>query len=268
MIFSLICLSLLSCGLRDGVQGERAARNKGPRSLPITEPMVLGWRLVPGDQLVYDHSVIWQASPKESSRRVERWTYLVRDVDPQGIATLEGSLTAMGVEQILDGRITPEPLLTLALSEEKERLSQDSVQVLLAMDGRLVGVRGVSWSDSLSHRLLGLQLSGEGITEQSTWPDPVLARPYADLLPVSLDVEVSGSHRVAGLYDDQGELRLSLLSEGLVRSTNGGPQVELEGQGWWDPQTGRLVSRELTARVGNLSTTDPGSLTIELKLAE
>ena len=90
-MFSLICLSLLSCGLRDGVQGERAARNKGPRALPIAEPMVLGWRLVPGDQLVYDHSVIWQANPKESSRRVERWTYLVRDVDPQGIATLEGA---------------------------------------------------------------------------------------------------------------------------------------------------------------------------------
>jgi hypothetical protein len=126
----------------------------------------------------------------------------------------------------------------------------------------------VSWSDSLSHRLLGLQLSGEGITEQSTWPDPVLARPYADLLPVSLDVEVSGSHRVAGLYDDQGELRLSLLSEGLVRSTNGGPQVELEGQGWWDPQTGRLVSRELTVRMGNLTTTSPGTLSIGLSISE
>lgn len=267
MIWSLLCLSLFSCGVRDGGQKDRS-RNKGPRSLPISEPMVLGWRLVPGDQLVYDHSVIWQAGPQKSTRRVERWTYLVRAVDSQGIATLEGSLTALGVEQILDGQVTPEPLLTLALSEEKERLSQDSVQILLAMDGRLVEVTGVSWSDSLSHRLLGLQLSGEGIVEQSTWPDPVLARPYADLLPMSLDVEVSGSHRVAGLYDDQGELRLSLLSEGLVRSTNGGPQIELEGQGWWDPQTGRLVYRELTARIGNLSTTDPGTLTIELELAE
>jgi hypothetical protein len=268
VICSLICLSLLACGFRDGGHRERGARNKTPRSLPITEPMVLGWRLVPGDQLVYDHSVIWQASPQESTRRVERWTYLVRDVDPQGIATLEGSLTALGVERILDGQVTPEPLLTLALSEEKERLSQDSARILLAMDGRLVEVTGVSWSDSLSHRLLGLQLSGEGIMEQSSWPDPVLARPYADLLPMSLDVEVSGAHTVAGLYDDQGGLRLSLLSEGLVRSTNGGPQVELEGQSWWDPQTGRLVSRELMARVENLSTTDPGTLTIELKLVE
>lgn len=260
----LLSTGLLSCG---GSRGG-GLRNKGPRSLPITEPMVLGWRLVPGDQLVYDHSVHWQSSPEESTRRVERWTYLVRDVDEQGIATLEGSLNALGVEHILDGEVTPEPLLALALAEEKERLSQDSVHVQLAMDGRLIGVSGVSWSDSLSHRLLGLQLSGEGITEQSTWPDPVLARPYADLLPMSLDVEVSGSHRVGGLFDDQGELRLSLISEGLVRSPSGGPQVELEGQGWWDPQTGRLVSRALTARIGNLSMTDPGTLTIELELAE
>lgn len=264
MIGLALSLALLSCGGQRGM----VFGNKGPKSLAITDPMVLGWRLVPGDQLVYDHSVLWQSSPQESTRRVERWTYLVRDVDDQGVATLEGSLNALGVEHIVQGQVTPEPMLALALAEEKERLSQDSVNIQLAMDGRLIGVTGVPWSDSLSHRLLGLQLSGEGITEQSTWPDPVLARPYADLLPMSLDVEVSGSHTVAGLYDDQGELRLSLVSEGLVRSTSGGPQVELQGQSWWDPQTGRLVSRTLTAQIGNLSTTDPGTLEIGLELAE
>ena len=264
MIALALSLGLLSCGASRGL----GLRDKGPRPLPMTEPMVLGWRLIPGDQLVYDHSVFWQSGPQESTRRVERWTYLVRDVDAQGIATLEGSLNALGVEHVVDGLVTPEPSLALALAQEKERLSQDSVILQLSMDGRLIGVTGVPWSDSLSHRLLGLQLSGEGIQEQSTWPDPVLARPYADLLPMSLDVEVSGSHQVQGLYDDHGELRLSLVSEGLVRSTSGGPQVELAGQSWWDPQAGRLVSRALTARVGNLSTTDPGTLTIELELAE
>lgn len=255
----MIWLALLSCGLRQ----------KGPLPLPITEPMVLGWRLVPGDQLVYDHSVTWQLGASESTRRVERWTYLVREVDPQGVATLEGSLTALGVEHIREGQTTPEPLLALALSEEKARLSQDSVLIELAMDGRLVEVRGLGWSDALSHRLLGLQLSGEGVSDSSTWPDPVLARPYADLLPVSLDVEVSGSQELLGLFDDQGELRVSLASQGLVRSVDdGGPQVRLQGSAWWDPLTGRLVSRELLVSVAKLGTTDPGTLRIELELAE
>lgn len=256
---ALLALGLLSCGLRQ----------RGPKPLPISEPMVLGWRLVPGDQLVYDHSVTWSASEAESTRRVERWTYLVREVDAQGVATLEGSLTALGVEHIADGEVSPEPLLALALSQEKERLSQDAVVLELAMDGRLVSLSGMSWSDSLSHRLLGLQLSGEGVSALSSWPDPVLARPYADLLPMSLDVEVSGSQQLVGLFDDDGELRVSLLSEGLVRTTDGaGPQVLLSGSGWWDPLAGRLVSRELLVSVAKLDGTDPGTLKIELELAE
>ncbi|MED5371504.1 MAG: hypothetical protein VX899_10850 [Myxococcota bacterium] len=253
-------LVLLSCvGLRQA---------RGPEPLEIQTPMVLGWRLIPGDQLVYDLSSTWRVGEADTVQRVERWSYLVRDVDPQGVARLEGSLIAIGVDRVQGGRRSADPVLAEALEQEKARLSQDQVVVEIAMDGRLVDLRGLPWADSLTHRLLALQLSADAVDASSAWPDPVLARPYADLLPVPLDVEVSGEQRVQGLYEQGGGLRLRIDGSGQVRATEGGPQIHLQTQSWWDPQAGRLVERSLQVEMANLSVADPGILLLEARLTE
>ena len=57
---------------------------------------MLGWRLVPGQQLRYRLTTTWEAADQERMR-VEEWTYEVTHVDNRGQALLVGQLSAFGV---------------------------------------------------------------------------------------------------------------------------------------------------------------------------
>lgn len=225
-------------------------------------PILLGWRLVPGETLSYAHTTRWEAEPGDALTRVEHWSYLVRDVDPQGIATLEGRLTGLGLERTEGGTREAEATLTPGTEQEKERLGAATVTLTMAQDGRLVDLTGVGWADGLTHRLLALQLSPEPVERGARWPDPVLARPYADLVPVDVEVRVEGYETYDG-FNAVGQAKV--ISTGRVAPVDGGPEIWLAGDARWDPQTGRLEQRELSAHMEMLKVQDPGVLTLRIE---
>ncbi len=174
---------------------------------PVTEPppVTLGWKWVPGDSLNVELSS--QASIEgQTVTRLESWEYLVREVDHEGVATLEGRLTGLGAQVTRKGETLTERETRLAREAEMERA--EPVKLRIAMDGRLADLKGANWSDSLAHRLLALQLSQEPIEPGDMWPDPVVARPYADLMPVELELTVEGYHTLDGLYELDGTVLL------------------------------------------------------------
>ncbi|HJN75847.1 MAG TPA: hypothetical protein QGF58_18095 [Myxococcota bacterium] len=235
----------------------------GPVALD-DRPVLLGWRLVPGDVHRYALTTQWGVGVEEVLR-VERWDYLVRSVDEEGVATLEGSLVGLGAEVRRQGQ--PYDVgLEVARGAEKERLG--TVTLSLARDGRLVAIEGLDWADALPHRLLALRLSAEEIRRGDVWPDPVLARPYASLMPVSLDVTVEGYSTFEGLYQVGERVLARLSTRGAVKPAElGAPEVWLSGETWWDPLNGLVDSRTLSASLGNVRG-EPGTLSLGIERVE
>lgn len=215
-----------------------------PRPMPLHKPMIFGWRLVPGETLRFAHSSTFDMGD-EQRQREEHWEYLVRSVDEDGVALLEGHLTGLGAQLERSGEALPPPTLDAARLEETERLKAATVTLELAMDGRLVSLEGLPWSDSLTHRLLALRLPPDAVEPGDLWPDPVLARPYADLVPMDLDLTVEGEQRFDGFFARDSKPQAHILGVGAVR-VDQGPTLRLQGESWWDPHSGRLQERSLT----------------------
>ena len=226
-----------------------------------SQPVLLGWRFVPGDVHRYALTTEW-GSGVDEVLRVERWDYLVREVSDEGVATLEGTLVGLGAEVRREGEAY-EAGLEDARSAEKERLA--TVTLRLARDGRLVSIEGLDWSDALPHRLLAQKLSTDTVQSGDRWSDPVLARPYATLMPVSLDVTVEGYETFEGLYQVDEVVLAKLSTRGAVKPHElGAPEVWLSGETWWHPVDGVVESRSLSASLGNVRG-EPGELSMKIE---
>lgn len=226
---------------------------------------VLGWRLVPGQQLRYRLTTAWEATDQQRTR-VEEWTYEVSAVDGRGDATLEGRLTAFGVALDAQGAALQEDRYHRAREAERDRRSAEPVTLTLSMDGRLVELSAGAWSDALPHRLLGLRLPEEAVDPGDDWPDPTLARPFADLWPPSVDLEVDGRHGLEGLYRLDGAPMAKVTSHGAAGPGDGDlPPISLGGESWWDLRQGRLHSRVLDVNWETTEAQGPGDLRLSLE---
>ncbi|MCB9760026.1 MAG: hypothetical protein H6739_09355 [Alphaproteobacteria bacterium] len=236
-----------------------------PEPLPSPGPVVLGWRWVPGDTLRFAMETRF-IDGGSTVTRVEHWDYLVREVDDEGIATLEGRLTGIGAQLEREGVVAEGEDFEAARQAEKARLSEVTLSMSIAMDGRLVSLDGLDWADALPHRLLALQLPQDPVEPGARWPDPVVARPYADLVPVELDVVVEGHEMYEGLYDRSGAVHAHLRTEAAVwPSDPQAPGVNLQGEVWWDLHAGQLRERRLEATLTKVPTGEAGALVIEAR---
>lgn len=226
----------------------------GPEPLAEDGPVLLGWRFVPGAVLHMRLETALNDGAHDVLRR-EDWDYLVTEVDDQGGAVLRGHLTGLGARVARGGQPAEGEDFTTARDAEKQRLAELETRLELSLDGRLIAFQGLDGADALPHRLLALQLATEPVTSGARWPDPALARPYAELMPVGLDVTVEAHERLEGLYDRDGAVQARVLTEGGVRSSaEDSPWISLQGEAWWDMRAGQLVERHLEARLEGVST--------------
>lgn len=237
----------------------------GPEPLAAAGPVLLGWRFVPGDVLRLRLETRFEQGGQLQARQ-EDWEYLVSAVDAAGGAQLSAHLTGLGALLERDG----EPVLgedfETARDAEKARLAAQRLDMKLTWDGRLVELSGVEGADALPHRLLALQLAGEPVEVGARWPDPALARPYAELMPLGLDVRVEAHERLEGLYTVGEGAQARLVTEGGVFPTeDAGPSLRLAGEAWWDLQSGLLVERELEVTLEGLRTGEAGALHMSLR---
>lgn len=233
-----------------------------PQALAEQGPVTLGWRLVPGQILRYELTTETRTGP-DTVLRVEHWDYLVTQVDDDGVASLKGSLVALGAELARDG--TPQYQgLDPARDDERERLGQATVELELAMDGRLVALHGLDWADALPHRLLALRLQEGETLPDARWPDPVLARPYAALMPVGLELTVEGYETFDGIYQDGDQVLAHITTRGAVKpDTMGAPEVWISGDAWWDTMDGAIERRSLVVSLANVQG-EPGDLALSV----
>ena len=229
------------------------------------ESVVMGWRLVPGTSLTYALTSRYDTDSTERVR-TEQWSYLVRDVDAEGKAELEATLVGFGAE-LREAGVSPDAgTLETAIDRERERLSDTTTTFTLSMDGRLEILEG-SWADRVPHRLLGLILPERELRPGENWSDPTVSRAYADLLPVGMELELSGTHRLDGLYDRDGRIQARIRTQGAVRpvdSTNPGT-LWLKGDTWWDLQGGYLEERTLEVSLLGARADEPGPLKLEAR---
>jgi hypothetical protein len=240
------------------------AGGSGIEALPAAQA-VLGWRLVPGQQLRYRLTTSWIA-PDQERTRVEEWVYEVTQVNGRGDAWLQGHLTAFGVAMDAQGELVDESRYLLARQAERDRRSAEPVTLTLSMDGRLFDLSAGTWSDALPHRLLGLRLPEAGVSPGDNWPDPTLARPFADLWPASVDLEVDGRHGLEGLYRVDGAPMARVTSKGAAGPSAGDlPPIALSGESWWDLRLGKLHERNLRATWQTTDVQSPGDLHLSLE---
>ncbi|MCP4805080.1 MAG: hypothetical protein GY913_22475 [Proteobacteria bacterium] len=246
---------LLACFGRDVVST--------PQPLADDGPVTLGWRLVPGQVLTYRLTTQTRTGP-DTVLRVEHWDYLVTEVRDDGVAVLDGELVALGAELIRDG--TPQYQgLDPARQDEQERLGEQAVHLELAMDGRLVAIEGLAWADALPHRLLALRLQDGETSGGDRWPDPVLARPYAHIMPVGLELTVEGYEMYDGLYQEAEMVLAHVTTRGAVRpDAMGAPEVWISGDAWWDTMEGVVERRSLVVTLANVQG-EPGDLTLSVE---
>ena len=233
-------------------------------AVPIDSgPVTLGWRLVPGQRLTYQLTTETRTGP-DTVLRVENWDYLVTEVRDDGVAVLEGELVALGAELSRDG--TPQYRgLDPARQVEQDRLGEQAVRLELAMDGRLVALDGLDWADALPHRLLALRLQEGEIEGGDRWPDPVLARPYASLMPVGLELTVEGYQMYDAMYQDGDQVLAHVTTRGAVRpDAMGAPEVHISGDAWWDTMDGVVERRDLTVTLANVQG-EPGDLSLRVE---
>ena len=229
------------------------------------ESVVMGWRFVPGTSLTYALTSRYDTQSTEHVR-TEQWSYLVREVDSEGMAELEATLVGFGAE-FRDADVERnEEALETAIDLERERLSEAPTTFTLSMDGRMEILEG-SWADRVPHRLLGLLLPERELRPGENWSDPAVSRAYADLLPVGMELELSGTHRLEGLYDRDGRIQARIRTQGAVRpvdSTNPGT-LWLKGDTWWDLQGGYLAERTMEVSLLGARTDEPGPLKLEAR---
>ncbi len=252
-----------------------AACHRPPASYPEAA-VTLGWRLAPGMELTYRLTTRHEQG-SETVVREETWTYLVRDVDDLGTSTLEGRIVALDARIEEDGDAIDPARMRGAIETERERLAADPVAFTLSMEGRIGTLDAPSWADGLPHRLLGLLLPPEPVREGDRWPDPAAGRPFVDLVPAGLAVDVNGVQRLEALsweghrhrWGLRGPWHLdaAISTEAIVRPDDARlPSLVLSGAATWNMDLGRLESRTLNIQErGGTSPGEAGSFVLSLE---
>jgi len=210
--------------------------------------------------------VVTRHSGRVQQSRAEEWTYLVRELDDDGIATLEGHLSGFGAGVEVDEQALPDGAMSHALEAEREALGP--VQIRLGMDGRLHGLSTQQLDRSLPHELLAMRVPATPIRPGELWPEMALVRAFSELVPIDLQIEVRGEAQVVGLSDRGGVTTVEMSSQGSVRTTDG-PSVSVRSTCRWDADRGLLVHRAAEARFAPVERDpirEPGVLSMELTL--
>jgi hypothetical protein len=204
----------------------------------------LGWRLVPGQSLSYAHRVRLLRGQGEVGRE-EHWTYLVKDVDAQGVALLEGRLTGFGALVVSGSDPVDTPLLHTVVAEERERMEGSRVWIRLSPSGQIQSIEGLSWEQSLSHGLLGLSFRNRAVSPGEAWPDPGMLAPLLNLISPRVAVLPKGTQTLVDLGTES-RPATRIQSEGsLVLGGEDTPALSVSGVADWDLQQGALVSRRM-----------------------
>jgi hypothetical protein len=230
-------------------------------------PVALGWRWVPGMELAY-RTVVVRSTAGIIISRAEQWTYRVRDLDRNDIATLEGRLTAFGAGVEVDGDELPAAWLETPSAQERTR-SASPVTFRMGMDGRLSDLSVTDIDRALPHQMLGLRVPTTPVLPYDEWSDLGIARPFTRLLPPRFDPRVQGSARLVELHHRGAGTRAAIDGRGSIRVT-AGPSITITTSASWDADHGVLAERDQTVRF--LPTVadrvrDPGELTLTLRRA-
>lgn len=213
-----------------------------PRAALPPDGAVLGWRLVPGEELLYAAT-----TSRDGVERVEHWVYRVRDVEAPGTAVLEARLVGFGVPAD-----DANPEQAAARDLEEARLSATPVRLRLTSQGHLEQVEAGPWDTALVHRLLGLRLPSEPVTVGSAWSDEGLVKSLALAFPPEVQARLDGTTSLSG-WDRGAELaaRLSTEAQATALDASGEPDpevgpIEVRGEATWEVRTGRLRARTVT----------------------
>jgi len=201
-----------------------------------------------------------------TTSRAEEWSYLVQDVDADGVATLHGHLTGFGAGLHHGDEAVPDEALARARATEERRIDR-VVTLRLRMDGRLVDVQAGRFADALPHRLLALRLPPGPVERSAEWPLPDLVRTFAALLPSTAEIESQAMARLLEVHRVEEGVDAEIETTGWVRSP-GGPAIHLSGSATWDAMRGGLVRRDLLARLTPSlpdPTRNPGSLHVRIE---
>lgn len=202
------------CGLR-----------RGPVAGTVIDgPWLLGWRFVAGSTLAYRCRIARRQGELERVR-VEEWTYAIRDVDADDVATLDARQTGHS------GR-AHDPAVTLRLHG----------------DGRLLSCDAVGFERDLVHRGLALPLPTAPIRRGDAWADPFVVRPFLDLFPPGTAAVAHSEARLLEVVR-RGERTLATVQTEAALALGAREAIALTGLARWDARRGVLASRELEARV-------------------
>ena len=241
----------------------------GPRRTPDPEhlpsgPIVMGWRWVAGTQHTYRTTLRRTASGVETLR-TEEWSYKVVSVDPSGLATLEGRLTALGAGIVEQNQEIPEAWVSEARRSEAE--STAPVRLRLSTDGVLRECSDNRIGASLPHRLLDLRLPQHGVDTGASWDDVGLAHHLTGLVPPEVAVSAQGqTHFHDVMLGDEPEA--VLWSQASLRIGDGSAGVALQSTARFALTRGVLRSREVSLDGRGLSGSTPnapGLLVAELR---
>ena len=217
----------------------------GHRGQLITQRSVLlGWRFVPGDTYTY-RTVFSRTIGETTYARIEEWSYVVRGLDRDGIATLAGRLTGFGAEVLVDDESLPESVIQAPLASERDRAAI-GVTLRITMDGRLISCSENDFARALPHRLLALRVPVFPVLPTDEWPDPGLANSFAGLLPFNIETELDGSAQLMRVLSKRSMLKAAIESRGSIR-VGGNPAVVLGGTATWNASAGALVRRQVDA---------------------
>ena len=229
----------------------------------VPEVAVIGWRLVPGQELNYRHTVRLLRGDREIAR-TESWAYLVRDVTPTGEVLLEGRLTGLGTLRREKNTILSQASLAQVEQLERDRLGSQTVTIRLSLDGHVLSVSGLSWEDSLPHHALGLVFPDNPIEVGHTWAYPGSIAPYRNLVPPEVNIVPQTEIRLVSFYSNENGVFASVDFQGQIQAGGEGlPQIETHGEGVWDLVSGQLYQQKQRVSLSQYSEPFGGLLLIE-----
>ena len=247
--------------------GLGCAQRRGDFSLP-DGPITLGWRWVPGLELSY-RTVMARQTHDVVVRRVEEWTYLVRDLGRNTVATLDGRLTGLGIAVEARDTPLPEPLYATALSEERDGVDSE-VQLEVGMDGRVVSCTLQDFDAELPHIFMAQRLPARSVLPNDEWADPGLASPFTSLFPPEMPLSVDASSQLTEMHVRAGITVAIIGSRAVIRGPTGGPTLLIRGQSEWNADRGILEKRHMEVTFLPNSADPirpPGQLEFDLVLA-
>ena len=237
-----------------------------PSTIP-SGPIRLGWRWVPGEEYNY-RTVVEKTTTNALVSRAEQWSYLVRSLDRNNIATLEAHLVGFGAGLTVDNQVVSEPQLAQAIEAEKSRSNQP-VQLQIDMNGRLVNLNQSDFARGIPHRMLCLNLPKTPINQNQRWANDEVLQPFVKLLPAQLRTQSSAHSQILALRTTKGRITAVIETSGTVRSEGGDTLIGVMGEAIWNAEHGHLLERTLRITVpdeSRMRLANPGSLNIRTQL--